>query len=65
MLDGGGRVTEQPVKNILIVGAGIGGLTAAIQLTRAGFNVDVVEINKEWMAAGVGIPRARKRRRPR
>ena len=48
-------MTEQPVKNILIVGAGIGGLTAAIQLTRAGFNVDVVEINKEWMAAGVGI----------
>ena len=54
MPQGGERVTEQ-VKKILIVGAGIGGLTAAIQMKRAGFDVDVVEINKEWMASGVGI----------
>lgn len=54
MPQGGERVTE-PIKKILIVGAGIGGLTAAIQMKRAGFNVDVVEINKEWMASGVGI----------
>jgi 2-polyprenyl-6-methoxyphenol hydroxylase-like FAD-dependent oxidoreductase len=43
------------VKKILIVGAGIGGQSAAIGLKKAGFEVDVVEIHKEFNVYGVGI----------
>jgi diapolycopene oxygenase len=32
-------------KRVVVVGAGLGGMTAAIQLARAGFSVDVVEKN--------------------
>lgn len=40
---------------ILIVGAGIGGLTATIALRRQGFDVDVVERDPDWSVYGVGI----------
>lgn len=43
------------VQNVLVVGAGIGGQSVAIGLKKAGFNVDVVEIHKEFNVYGVGI----------
>lgn len=43
------------VKKILIVGAGIGGQSAAIGLKKAGYEVDVVEIHAEFNVYGVGI----------
>ncbi|MFN8355058.1 MAG: FAD-dependent monooxygenase [Spirosomataceae bacterium] len=42
-------------KKILVVGAGIGGQSVAIGLKKAGFEVDVVEIHKEFNVYGVGI----------
>jgi 2-polyprenyl-6-methoxyphenol hydroxylase-like FAD-dependent oxidoreductase len=43
------------IKKILVVGAGIGGQSAAIGLKKAGFEVDVVEIHSEFNVYGVGI----------
>src|SRR5690242_19638976 len=40
---------------ILIAGAGIGGLCAALSLHKAGFDVQVYESAKEIKALGVGI----------
>jgi 5-methylphenazine-1-carboxylate 1-monooxygenase len=40
---------------IVIAGAGIGGLTAAMCLTRAGFDVEVIESVNELRPLGVGI----------
>ncbi|MGC3982616.1 MAG: FAD-dependent oxidoreductase [Steroidobacteraceae bacterium] len=42
-------------KKALIVGGGIGGLSAAIALRRKGIDVDIVEINPKWSVYGVGI----------
>ena len=41
--------------NMLIVGAGIGGLSAAIAARRAGHEVLVIERDPEWSVYGVGI----------
>ena len=43
------------VQRVLVVGGGIGGLSATIALRRAGFDVDVVERNPAWDVYGVGI----------
>ncbi|MBV8911378.1 MAG: FAD-dependent monooxygenase [Gammaproteobacteria bacterium] len=43
------------IQNVLIVGGGIGGLAAAIGLSRAGIAADVVEIKDAWAIHGVGI----------
>jgi 2-polyprenyl-6-methoxyphenol hydroxylase-like FAD-dependent oxidoreductase len=43
------------VGNILIIGGGIGGLSLAIGLGRAGIHTDLVEIKKSWAVDGVGI----------
>ncbi|MEA5138521.1 FAD-dependent monooxygenase [Arcicella rigui] len=43
------------VKKILVVGAGIGGQSVAIGLKKAGFEVDVIELHKEFNVYGVGI----------
>lgn len=40
---------------ILVIGGGIGGLTAAIALRRKGFAVDVIEKDPTWSVYGVGI----------
>ena len=40
---------------ILVIGGGIGGLTAAIALRRKGAAVDVIERDPDWSVYGVGI----------
>jgi 2-polyprenyl-6-methoxyphenol hydroxylase-like FAD-dependent oxidoreductase len=40
---------------ILIVGAGIGGLTAAIALGKRGFDIELIERDPAWSVYGVGI----------
>lgn len=40
---------------ILVIGGGIGGLTAAIALRRKGFSVVVIEKDPNWAVYGVGI----------
>jgi len=42
-------------KNALVVGGGIGGLSAAIGLRRQGIAVDLVELNRAWTVYHVGI----------
>lgn len=39
----------------LIVGGGIGGLTAGIALRQKGISVDIIERSKDWSVYGVGI----------
>jgi 2-polyprenyl-6-methoxyphenol hydroxylase-like FAD-dependent oxidoreductase len=41
--------------DILVVGGGIGGLSAAIALGRAGHKITVIERDPEWSVYGVGI----------
>jgi len=41
--------------NIIIIGAGLGGLSAAICLARHGHNVRVLEKNKNLSEFGAGI----------
>lgn len=43
------------IESALIVGAGIGGLTAAIALRRQGIPVEMIERDPDWTAYGVGI----------
>jgi len=43
------------VKNVLIVGCGIGGLTAAVALARHGIHAEIVEIKSQPSVYGVGI----------
>lgn len=40
---------------ILIIGAGIGGLTSAVALRQKGFEVEMIEKDPEWKVYGVGI----------
>ncbi len=42
-------------RTVLIVGGGIGGLTAAIALRGYGFSVQIVERDPQWSLYGVGI----------
>ncbi len=43
------------IKNVLIVGGGIGGMTAAIALRRIGIAVDLIDIDPKWRVYGAGI----------
>lgn len=43
------------IDKVLVVGAGIGGLTVAIALRREGYWVDLIERDPEWGVYGVGI----------
>ena len=40
---------------VLVIGGGVGGLSATISLRRAGFEVDVIERDPAWGVYGVGI----------
>src|ERR1700729_2678627 len=40
---------------LLIIGAGIGGLTSAIALRRKNFDIDIIEKDQSWSVYGVGI----------
>lgn len=42
-------------QRILVIGGGIGGLTAAIALRAKGHDVDVIERDPDWSVYGVGI----------
>ena len=43
------------VRNALVVGGGIGGLTTGVALRQAGIEVDLVEVNPTFSVYGVGI----------
>jgi len=51
--------TEHPktalVKKVLVIGGGVGGMCAAIQLRKLGIAVDLVEVNPSWAPDGAGI----------
>lgn len=42
-------------KSVLVIGGGIGGLTAAIALGRKGHQVEIIEKDPDWTVYGVGI----------
>jgi len=44
-----------PIKNILIIGGGIGGLTSAVLLARQGFHVELIEQAPQFLEIGAGI----------
>ncbi len=46
---------REPATSIIVVGGGIGGLTAALSLHQAGHDVEVYESTNEIKALGVGI----------
>lgn len=41
--------------SVLIVGGGIGGMSTAIVLGRAGWNVELIDIDPQWRVYGAGI----------
>lgn len=43
------------IKNALVIGGGIGGMCAAIELRKRGVEVDLVEIDAQWRVYGAGI----------
>lgn len=43
------------IQKILIIGGGFSGMTAALQLSRQGYDVDLVEIDAGWRSYGAGI----------
>lgn len=47
--------TMRVAKQVLIIGGGIGGMCAAIELRKRGVEVDLVEIDPEWRVYGAGI----------
>lgn len=48
--------TKRPdVKNVLIVGGGLAGMTAASALAGAGIHVELIELEPQWNVLGVGI----------
>src|ERR1043166_7274129 len=43
------------VKTALVIGGGFSGMTAALQLSRQGIAVDLVEVDPGWRSYGAGI----------
>ncbi|MCY0964038.1 FAD-dependent oxidoreductase [Parathalassolituus penaei] len=43
------------VSNVLVIGGGFSGMTAAICLQKAGIAVDLIEIDPDWCPLGAGI----------
>ena len=46
---------DQSVRRVLIVGGGIGGMSLAILLQRAGIVAELVELDPDWRVYGAGI----------
>lgn len=42
-------------KRVLIVGGGVGGMSAAISLSQIGFHVELIDIDPAWRVYGAGI----------
>lgn len=53
--EGQGRLKQADRQPIVIAGAGIGGLTAALTLAQRGFDVTILEKNAKLETAGAGI----------
>ncbi len=45
----------EPVKQILIVGGGIGGMATAIRFRQLGVAVDLIDLDPDWKVYGAGI----------
>jgi 2-polyprenyl-6-methoxyphenol hydroxylase-like FAD-dependent oxidoreductase len=43
------------IQKILVIGGGFAGMTAALQLSRQGYDVDLIEIDAGWRSYGAGI----------
>ena len=43
------------IQNVLVIGGGFAGMTAALQLSRNSLSVDLVEIDPQWRSYGAGI----------
>lgn len=43
------------IRNVLIVGGGVGGMCAAIELRKLGVAVDLIDLNPQWGMLGAGI----------
>jgi 2-polyprenyl-6-methoxyphenol hydroxylase-like FAD-dependent oxidoreductase len=43
------------VRRVLVVGAGIPGMSLAAALKKAGTSLDIIEIQPQWDVLGVGI----------
>jgi len=43
------------LNKVLVVGGGIGGMCAAIELRKRGIEVDLIELDKDWQVYGAGI----------
>lgn len=43
------------INKVLVIGGGFAGMTAALQLSRNGFSVDLAEIDPQWRSYGAGI----------
>ena len=43
------------VNTVLVIGGGIAGMSAAIQLRKLGVQVDLIEVDKHWRVYGAGI----------
>ena len=50
-----GVTGQERYARVLVVGGGIGGLSAAIALRQVGCEVDLVELKPTWIRSGVGI----------
>jgi len=48
-------MASKQVERVLIVGAGIAGMAAAITLRRAGVAVDLIDIGADWTVTGAGL----------
>lgn len=46
---------NQALHNVLIIGGGFSGMSAAIELRRHGVAVDLVEVDPQWRSYGAGI----------
>lgn len=48
-------MTPKRMGTVLVIGAGIAGMSAAIALRRVGVSVDLIDINPDWKVTGAGL----------